>query len=87
MKVTCEKVLVEVQQEPESTKTASGLSLPNPNVTDGIESAIVVTADTDKVAEGDKVLIYRGSGKEFTCPTDGKRYRVVALSEIIVIYE
>lgn len=85
MKVTCEKVLVSIQKEPESTKTASGLSLPNPNVADGIESAIVVSADTDKVKCGDKVLIYKGCGKEFTNPDDNKRYRVIALSEIIVV--
>lgn len=86
MKVTCEKVLVSIQKEPESTKTASGLSLPNPNVADGIESAIVVTSgNNDQVTKGDRVLIYKGSGKEFTNPDDGKRYRVIALSEIIVI--
>lgn len=85
MKVTCEKVLVKIQSEPESMKTASGLSLPNPNVTDGIESGTVITADTEKVSEGDHVLIYRGAGKEFTCPADNERYRVIALSEIIVI--
>ena len=50
MKVTCEKVLVSIQKEPESTKTASGLSLPNPNVADGIESAIVVLLHYQKLS-------------------------------------
>lgn len=87
MKVTCERVLVKTIEEPKTIKTNSGLSMPNPDAQYGIEKAVVVTADTDKVKEGDKVLIYSGAGHKFLNPTDGKEYRVIALSEIVVIYE
>jgi len=87
MKTVEKKVIVSVQKEPETTKTSSGLSIPNPNTTDYIESAIVVSSDNEAVKEGDKVLINKGAGKEFTCPTDGKRYRTIGANEIIVIYE
>jgi co-chaperonin GroES (HSP10) len=81
------KIIVSIVAEPETTKTASGLSMPNPNVQDKVEKAIVVSSDSQKVKEGENLLINLGSGKEFTSPSDGKRYRVIAPNEIIVIYE
>ena len=77
---------MKIQEEPENKKTSSGLTMPNPNVADGIEEAVVITADTDKVSESDRVLIYRGAGKEFENPSKpGERLRTIALNEIIVI--
>jgi co-chaperonin GroES (HSP10) len=81
------KIIVSIVAEPETTKTASGLSMPNPNVQDKVEKAVVVSSDNPKIKEGENLLINLGSGKEFTCPTDSKRYRVIAPNEIIVIYE
>ena len=87
MKTVEKKIIVSIVAEPETTKTASGLSMPNPNVQDKVEKAVVVSSDYPGATEGDKLLINLGSGKEFTCPTDGKRYRVIAPNEIIIIYE
>ncbi len=87
MKTTENKIIVKVQKEPETTKTPAGLSIPNPNVQDRIEQAVVVASGYDTVKVGDKVLINLGAGKEFTCPTDNERYRTIAANEIIVIYE
>jgi len=81
------KVIVKIQKEPETTKTSSGLSLPNPNTADRIETAVVISSDNENVKVGEKVLINQGAGKEFTCPTDHERYRTIGANEIIVIYE
>ena len=47
------KIIVSIVAEPETTKTASGLSMPNPNVQDKVEKAIVVSSDSPKVKEGE----------------------------------
>ena len=41
----------------------------------------------DKTQEFRRSPYIGRSGKEFTCPTDGKRYRTIGANEIIVIYE
>ena len=85
MKVTCERILVKVQEAETATKTASGLSIPNPNTADGIEEAVVIDSDHESVSEGDRVLIYAGAGKEFGNPETGERLRVVTANEVIIV--
>jgi co-chaperonin GroES (HSP10) len=38
------------------------------------------------LAEGDKIIIHKGSGSEFTNPGDNQKYRSITESEIIVVY-
>lgn len=92
MRVVNEKILVKIIKESNNVKTASGLVVPNTGMYEGLEKAKVIA--TDKVADkeppvkvGEECLIYLGCGKEFTNPSDGEKYRVISLNEIIVVLD
>lgn len=92
MRVVNEKILVKIIKESNNVKTASGLVVPNTGMYEGLEKAKVIAIDkvTDKeppVKVGEECLIYLGCGKEFTNPSDGEKYRVISLNEIIVVLD
>ena len=41
---------------------------------------------TTKIEVGTELFIYAGSGKEFTSPEDNKKYRVISVADIVVIF-
>lgn len=88
MKCTTQKILVSVLKD-EIEKNDLGLVLPSNNKNEGIEKAKVIYVGeevTTKIDEGTEIFIYAGSGKEFTSPEDGKKYRVISVADIIVIF-
>lgn len=56
-----------------------------PSDPNGLEKAEVISvgAKVEEVKAGDEVYIYQGAGKEFV--QDGKKYRVISSSEILVV--
>ncbi len=56
-----------------------------PSDPSGIEKAEVLSVGSkvEEVHEGDQIYIYQGAGKEFV--QDGKKYRVISSSEVIVV--
>lgn len=76
------KVLVQVQKTGPTEKIGAFVLPDDPN---GLDTATVISVGdkVDSVKEGETVYIYSGAGKEFT--RDGQKYRVVLLSEIVVV--
>lgn len=87
MKAVFNSIIVKVLNE-ENDVEQSGLLFPNLLKNDGFEKAEVISVSSehsDKVSDGDIVLIYKGSGKEFHHPDNNETYRIVNISEIPVI--
>lgn len=84
MRVLGKKILIKV--DPAKTEKIAGLTIPKGN--DGTESAEVIGVgpEVEHLAEGDKIIIHKGSGSEFTNPGDNQKYRSITESEIIVVY-
>lgn len=82
MKAVESRVLVEVLKGGPTEKIGSFELPSDPN---GIEKGKVISVGSKvvDVNEGDEVYMYQGAGKEFI--QDGKKYRVITLSEIIVV--
>lgn len=91
MKVIGNKILIKVQKEEASQKTASGLIMPTNLKNPGIETAEVISVgdgeDVSSLKVGDKMFIHMGYGSEFTNPADDEKYRVMDPSGIIVILD
>ena len=91
MKVIGNKILVKIQQEESSTKTASGLIIPTGTKNPGIECAEIISVgdgeDISSLNPGDVFFMHKGYGSEFTNPSDGEKYRVIDPSGIIVILD
>lgn len=88
MKIIKGRILIQIEKGEQ--KTVAGLVMPDPSTTEGIEKGKVILngcESTEVPAEsGEHVLIYKGSGKDFTSPEDGLTYRLITSSEIILIY-
>lgn len=88
MKCTSAKILVSVLKD--ETKTNDlGLTLPSTLESEGLERAKVIYVGeevTTKIEVGTELFIYAGSGKEFTSPEDNKKYRVISVADIVVIF-
>lgn len=82
MKAVESRVLVEVLKGGPTEKIGSFELPTDPN---GIEKGKVISVGSKvvDVKEGDEVYMYQNAGKEFI--QEGKKYRVVTLSEIIVV--
>ena len=82
MRVIENRVLVQVKKTGPVEKIGSFVL---PEETGGFETATILSVGekVESVKEGDTVYIYPGSGKEFM--KDGQKYRVISLSEIIVV--
>lgn len=82
MKAIESRILVTVKNDGPTEKIGMFEMPDDPN---GLDTAEVVSVGgkVEEVAVGDTVLIYKGAGKEFT--RDGQKYRLIALSEIVVV--
>lgn len=93
MKIIEGKVLLEIKpQEPEN-KVLGGIVMPSEYSKSGkFEKGTVILANTPglDIKEGDTVIIQRGSGQEFSLPTEiGRKegkVRLISQCEIILIY-
>ncbi len=84
MKVLGKKILIKV--DPVKTEKVAGLTIPRGS--DGTETAEVIGVGSELGEElkvGDKIIIYKNSGSEFTNPADSQKYRSITESEIIVV--
>lgn len=83
MKVLGKKILIKV--DPVKTEKVAGLVIPKGG--DGTETAVVIGVGPEitEVKAGDKIIIYKNAGSEFTCPDDNQKYRSLTESEIIVV--
>ena len=84
MKVIKDKVLVKIIKEKSEVKTPNGLFLPQIN-NKGIEKAVVIESGNESISVGNECFNYEGCGKEFTNPSNNEKYRVISVSEVIVI--
>lgn len=76
------RVLVQVKKTGPTEKIGAFVLPDDPN---GLETAEVISVGdkVDSVKEGETVYLYSNAGKEFT--KDGQKYKVVSLSEIVVV--
>jgi len=82
MKVLDSRLLVQVDEKA-STQKIGGIEIPADR---DVQKAVVVAVGPDiaeHVKEGEEVYIYPNAGKEFTY--EGKKFRVVTTSEVIVV--
>lgn len=88
MKTTSTRILVSIDKQEETITNELGLRIPSPNFNEGIEKAEVMSVGSDviDVKPGDTCFIYEGAGKEFTNPEDQKKYRVITVADIVVIF-
>lgn len=88
MKTTSNRILVKVMKASEK-KNGLGLTLPDPLNLQGLEKAVVVSPgdEIEDVKKDDTILIYKDSGTKFTDPEDGEEYRIISITDIVVIYE
>lgn len=91
MKVTKGKILISILPDEKVEKKIGELVIPGGSIDEGTERAKVIEANLSEdenfqIQTGDNLLIYKGSGKEFTSPEDQEKYRVINVSEIIVAY-
>lgn len=86
MKTISNRILV-TPKETEKTKNELGLTLPDEYKIQGLEKVSVIYSgeDVKNVSPGNTLLIYQGSGTKFT--EDGKDYRVINVTDIVIIYE
>lgn len=87
MKAVFNCIIVKVLEEKKKVDP-TGLLFPNQLESDGFEEATVVSVSnehSDKLQIGDRVLIYKGSGRKFHHPDENEEYRIVNISEIPVI--
>jgi co-chaperonin GroES (HSP10) len=89
MKAIGNKLIVKVQKEESTKKTASGLTLPTGINNPGIEKAevIAVGGEVTEISVGQVLFIHKGYGSEFTNPTDNEKYRSMDLNGVIVILD
>lgn len=90
MKVLKDKVLVSVKEVAETTKTDFGFTLPTGALDNGglsLVEVIEVGSNVENLKKGDQAFMYKGSGVEFTNPTDGLKYRVITTPEIVVVLD
>lgn len=82
MRVIESRVLVQVKKTGPTEKIGAFVLPDDPS---GLETAevIAVGEKVESVKPGETVYIYANSGKEFM--KDGQKYRVIALSEIVVV--
>ena len=83
MKVLGKKILIKV--DPVKTEKVAGLTIPKGN--DGTEMAEVISigSEVKEVQVGDKLIIHKHAGSEFTNPEDNMKYRSIVEQEIIVV--
>lgn len=83
MKVLGKKVLIKVN--PAKTEKVAGLTIPKGG--DGTETAevIEVGSEVKDISKGDKLIIHKNAGSEFTNPEDNQKYRSITEHEIIVV--
>jgi co-chaperonin GroES (HSP10) len=83
MKVLGKKILIKV--DPVKTEKVAGLTIPKGN--DGTEMAEVISigSEVKEVEVGDKLIIHKHAGSEFTNPSDNIKYRSIVEQEIIVV--
>ncbi len=84
MKVLGKKILIKV--DPVKTEKVAGLTIPKGN--DGTEMAEVIGVGSEvseEVKVGDKLIIHKHAGSEFTNPEDNLKYRSIVEAEIIVV--
>ena len=84
MKVLGKKILIKV--DPVKTEKVAGLTIPKGN--DGTEIAEVIDTGSEvseDVKVGDKLIIHKHAGSEFTNPSDNVKYRSIVEAEIIVV--
>ena len=83
MKVLGKKILIKV--DPVKTEKVAGLTIPKGN--DGTEMAEVISigSEVKEVEVGDKLIIHKHAGSEFTNPSDNVKYRSIVEQEIIVV--
>ena len=83
MKVLGKKILIKV--DPVKTEKVAGLTIPKGN--DGTEMAEVIGigSEVGEVKVGDKLIIHKHAGSEFTNPEDNLKYRSIVEQEIIVV--
>lgn len=83
MKVLGKKILIKV--DPVKTEKVAGLTIPRGN--DGTEMAEVISigSEVKEVEVGDKLIIHKHAGSEFTNPSDNIKYRSIVEQEIIVV--
>ena len=87
MKCISTRILVSVERD-ENKKNELGLVLPSALASQNIEKATVLYVGEEVKTElnkGDVIYIYKGSGTEFTSPEDNEKYRVINVTDIIVI--
>lgn len=86
MKTISTRILVIVENAGNKTNDL-GLTLPDPLDSQGLEKASVlfVGEEIKGVSKEDTVYIYKGSGTKFTNPDDNKEYRVISLTDIVII--
>lgn len=89
MKAIGNKLIVKVQKEESTKKTASGLTLPTGINNPGIERAevIAVGREVTEISVGQVLFIHKGYGSEFTNPADNEKYRSMDLNGVIVILD
>lgn len=87
MKVLNQNVLVKVETKDKS-KEAGVITWPDSLESEGLMKAVVVAVSpelSEKLSEGDILLIYKNAGKTFTHPETKETLRVVNISEIVVV--
>lgn len=88
MKTTSTKILV-IPVEVEDHKNDLGLTLPDNYSMQGLEKVEVVYAGEDikelSISSGANLLIYKGAGTKVI--ENGKEYRVISITDIVIIYE
>ena len=89
MKVIQSKILCKVEKNSSPTTKIGRISIPNGNSEFEIAKVISVgdevntESNPSRVSEGDVIYIYPNSGKSVN--VDGEEYRVINISEIILI--
>ena len=86
MKTTSTKILV-TPVETKETKNDLGLTLPGNYELQGLEKVKVeyVGSEVKDVTPDSTLLIYKGSGTKVL--EEGKEYRVISVTDIVIIYE
>ena len=83
MKVLGKKILIKL--DPVRTEKVAGLTIPKGN--DGTETAEVIEVgpEVKDLSKGDKLIIHKHAGAEFTNPSDNQKYRSITEHEILVV--
>lgn len=83
MKVLNSQVLLEIEKEEAPVERIGMLEVPAGMNKEWEKGRVITFGDVKDLLKGDEVLIYPKAGK--TVKVDGKEYRVVNSSEIILV--